>query len=197
MQKELEVKDAGIKVTITKEPERTVLCLQEESMRRAAAYLMAMPNGIQAMSANVEGLVETSLNLGIMELTKDALMLHYSLRSSLESAKKALCRKLCSISYLAGAKVDICGDYPGWAYRNESPLRDKMIRIYEEMYGKKPEVTAIHAGLECGLILGKIPDLDCISYGPDMKNIHTTEEALSISSTKRVWEYLLEILRQK
>ena len=89
------------------------------------------------------------------------------------------------------------GDYPGWAYRKESPLRDKMVRIYEELYGASPKVEAIHAGLECGLFAGKIPGLDCISYGPDMKDIHTTEEALSISSVKRVWEYLLEILGRK
>lgn len=197
IQNELAVKDAGVELSITEQGEESVDCLDCASMKKAVAYLVAMPNGIQAMSADVEGLVETSLNLGIMELTDEFLLLEYAIRSSLESSKEALVRKLKSISELAGATVEIRGGYPGWAYKKDSPLRDKMIRIYEEMYGKKPDVQAIHAGLECGLISGKIEGLDCISYGPDMKNIHTTEEILSISSVKRVWEYLLEILKQK
>lgn len=197
MKIELAVKDAGVRVLVTVEEEQTVSCLQAESMRKAVAYLMAMPNGIQAMSADVEGLVETSLNLGVMKLTKEALLLKYAVRSSLESAKTQVCRKLQSVSHLAGADVQFAGNYPGWAYRKESPLRDKMIRIYERMYGRKPKIQAIHAGLECGLISDKLPGLDCISYGPDMKNIHTSEEVLSISSTKRVWEYLLEVLKEK
>lgn len=178
-------------------PGKTWKCLQEDSMRKAVAYLTAMPNGVQAMSIDVEGLVETSLNLGVMKLSGEYLSLSFAIRSSLESAKKAMCGKLQAISYLAGASVEIRGDYPGWAYRKNSPLRDKMIRIYEEMYNAKPEIEAIHAGLECGLFAGKIPGLDCVSCGPDMKAIHTAEEVLSISSVKRVWEYLLEILKQK
>lgn len=197
IRKELETKDSGVRILITDNGEQTVKCLQPESMKKAVAYLMAMPNGIQAMSADVKGLVETSLNLGIMKLSEEAFQLSFSIRSSLESGKEAVCRKLKSVSMLAGASTDIRGDYPGWAYRKDSPLRDKMVRIYEEMYGRKPEVQAIHAGLECGLFSGKLLDLDCVSCGPDMKNIHTAEEVLSISSTKRVWEYLLEILRQK
>lgn len=194
---ELAVKDSGFQLIITEEGEKSLNCLDVESMRKAAAYIMSMPNGIQAMSADVEGLVETSLNLGIMKLSENGLMLGYSVRSSLESSKEALIGKLKSISLLAGAKVEIRGDYPGWAYRADSPFREKMIRIYEHMFGERPEVQAIHAGLECGLILSKLPGLDCISYGPDMRNIHTTEEILNIPSVKRVWEYILEILKQK
>lgn len=164
-------------------------------MKKAVSYLLAMPNGIQAMSTDVEGLVETSLNLGMMKLTKEHLRLTYAVRSSLESGKAAVRGKMSAISELAGAEMEVHGEYPGWAYRKDSPLRDKMIRLYEKLYGKKPKVQAIHAGLECGLFAGKLPGLDCISYGPDMKGIHTTEEVLSISSVRRVWEYLLEILK--
>ena len=89
------------------------------------------------------------------------------------------------------------GDYPGWKYRVHSPLREKMVKLYAEMYGTEPRVEAIHAGLECGLLGSKISDLDCVSMGPDMKDIHTTEETLSISSTKRVWEYLVRVLETK
>ncbi len=182
---------------VTEVSEETWKCLAPDSMQRAVAYLMAMPNGVQAMSVDVEGLVETSLNLGVMKLCGECMQLSFAIRSARESAKVALCRKLEAISHLSGAGMETRGDYPGWAYRKESPLRDKMVRIYEELYGASPKVEAIHAGLECGLFAGKIPGLDCISYGPDMKDIHTTEEALSISSVKRVWEYLLEILGRK
>lgn len=195
IQSELAIKDAGVKISIKEQGETSASCLTPKSMRTAAAYLMAMPNGIQAMSADVEGLVETSLNLGVMQLTQDELVLEYAIRSSLESSKEALVRKLEAISALAEASVEIRGAYPGWAYKQDSPLRDKMVRVYEKMYGRKPKVQAIHAGLECGLFSGKIESMDCISYGPDMKNVHTTEEALSISSVKRVWEYLLEVLK--
>lgn len=192
---ELAVKDPGVRVVAEEEGEQTTDCLQAESMKKAVSYLMAMPNGIQAMSADVEGLVETSLNLGMMKLTTEHLRLTYAVRSSLESGKDAVRGRLAAISELAGAKMEVHGEYPGWAYRKDSPLRDKMVRIYEDLYGKKPQVQAIHAGLECGLFAGKLPGLDCISYGPDMKGIHTTEEVLSISSVRRVWEYLLEILK--
>lgn len=195
LQQELSVKDPDVRIEVTQEGERTADCLKAESMKKAVACLLAMPNGIQAMSADVEGLVETSLNLGMLQLLPECLRLTYAVRSSLESGKEAVCRKLSVVSELAGADMEIRGDYPGWAYRKNSPLRDKMIRIYEKMYGEKPRVEAIHAGLECGLFSGKLPGLDCISYGPDMKGIHTTEEVLSISSVKRVWEYLLEVLR--
>ena len=192
---ELAVKDPAVNIEVTEEGERTADCLRKESMQKAVFYLLSMPNGIQAMSADVEGLVETSLNLGMLQLSDECLRLTYAVRSSLESGKEAVCRKMAAISELAGAVMEMRGDYPGWAYRQESPLRDKMIRIYEKMYGEKPRVEAIHAGLECGLFSGKLPGLDCISCGPDMKAIHTTEEELSISSVKRVWEYLLEVLR--
>lgn len=195
LQRELAVKDPGFRIAVTEEGERTEDCLQEKCMQKAVCYLLSMPNGIQAMSADVEGLVETSLNLGMLGLSKECLRLTYAVRSSLESGKEAVCRKLAAISALAGAKMEIRGDYPGWAYRQDSPLRDKLICVYEKMYGEKPRVEAIHAGLECGLFSGKLKDLDCISYGPDMKGIHTTEEVLSIASVKRVWEYLLEVLR--
>lgn len=200
LQNELSGKDDGVMITVSKEKEQdeqTVKCLKEESVQKVRAYLLAMPNGVQAMSADVDGLVETSLNMGVMKLGEECLTLSYAIRSSVESAKEAICRKLSAISYLAGAEVDMRGNYPGWAYRKNSPLRDKMIRIYEEMYGEKPRVEAVHAGLECGLFAGKLPELDCISCGPDMQYIHTTKEVLSISSVKRVWEYLLEILKQK
>ena len=193
----------------TKDPDfgMTVVCLDEEegmyvdseSTAHLASYLMALPNGVQAMSADMPGLVETSLNLGIMEmnLAEQELICEFSVRSCIESAKQTLIRKVSAVTELAGGAYSVSGDYPGWAYRVNSPLREKMISVYEEMYGAKPEVMAIHAGLECGILASKIDDLDCVSFGPNMKDIHTTEETLSISSTKRVWEFLVKFLETK
>ena len=146
------------------------------------------------MSGAMEGLVETSLNLGILSCEKGKFRVGISVRSSYESAKEALINRLKALALLAHMEKEVTGDYPGWAFKTKSPLREKMIKLYEEMYGRKPEIQAIHAGLECGLFAYKIPELDCVSMGPDMKNIHTTEEELSISSTKRVWEFLQKLL---
>lgn len=196
---ELATKDRDFQITTVCMDEEETTCADSESCAHIAAYLMALPNGVQAMSADVPGLVETSLNLGIMKYDEgeQELCLEFSVRSCVESAKHGLMDKVTAVTELAGGSVSTSGDYPGWAYRVDSPLREKMVAVYEEMYGKKPELMAIHAGLECGILAAKIQDLDCISFGPDMKNIHTTEETLSISSTKRVWDYLVKLLETK
>lgn len=196
---ELAVKDPDFRITLDCEENEETLCTDAESSAQLAAYLTALPNGVQAMSADIEGLVETSLNLGIMKYNENEqeLVCSFSVRSSIESAKKALVDKICAITELAGGSYSMYGDYPGWAYRADSPLREKMVSLYEEMYGKKPQLTAIHAGLECGILAGKLEGLDCISFGPDIRNIHTTEESLSISSTERVWNYLVKLLERK
>lgn len=172
------------------------VCPLEETERFLKA-MTAVPNGVQAMSPDMPGLVETSLNLGIIHSSENEIRAQYSLRSSVTSAKFALAEKLEAIFSLAGAEISTSGEYPGWAYRVDSPLRDKMIRIYADMFGEKPEIQAIHAGLECGLFLGKQPEFDCISFGPNLLNIHTTEEKMSISSVQRMWRFLLAVLEDK
>ena len=200
IQKELAIeladKDPDVKVEISFAGSAERNCMDERDSRRVSAFLNSIPHGVQAMSGAMEGLVETSLNLGILSCSGGELHGGISVRSSLESAKNALILKLKSIGALAGADVEMTGDYPGWAYRKDSPLRDKMTEVYERMYHRKPEIRAIHAGLECGLFSGKIENLDCVSIGPDMKNIHTTEEELSISSTERVWNFLINLLEE-
>lgn len=194
LQKELSVKDPGVRIETEKTKGATALCLTEGSAGKVGMALTAMPNGVQAMSADIAGLVQTSLNHGIVKLEEGEAWLVTSLRSSVSSEKEALLRKVCAVTKLAGGRAEVYGEYPGWEYRKQSPFRELCIRIYEEMYGKKPEVQVIHAGLECGLLLEKKPELDCISMGPDIRDIHTTEERLSISSVQRVWEYLLKVL---
>lgn len=197
IQSELSSKDPDVFIKATEKESVAVECTTAESTRKAADFLSAVPNGVQAMSADMPGLVETSLNLGILEYAGGELRAEFSVRSSVESAKNALIGKLFALTELAGGSNTVTGDYPGWKFRKDSPLREKMVRLYEEMYGKAPKVEAIHAGLECGILGSKISDLDCVSMGPDMRDIHTTEETLSISSTRRVWEYLVRLLETK
>jgi dipeptidase D len=196
LKKELAGKDTDVNVEIAFAERGQRTCMGEKDSERITAFLNSIPHGVQAMSHDMEGLVETSLNLGMLSLAEGKLHAGISVRSSIDSAKYALIGKLKSMAELAGVQVEVTGDYPGWAYRADSPLRDKMTAVYESMYHKKPVVQAIHAGLECGLFAGKIENLDCVSIGPDMKNIHTTEEELSVSSTKRVWEFLLKVLEE-
>lgn len=197
LRRELATKDPEVSVVAAPQGTGEERCLAGDGLRRAVDYLYSLPCGVQAMSADVPGLVETSLNLGILKIHGGKVEAEFSVRSCVDSSKEALLDKVQALTALAGGRCDITGDYPGWAYRVDSPLRDKMVALYEEMYGEKPRVEAIHAGLECGILASKIADLDGISFGPNMYDIHTTEETLSISSTQRVWEYLVRLLETK
>ncbi|MBS6397589.1 MAG: aminoacyl-histidine dipeptidase [Clostridiales bacterium] len=189
--------DAGVSVELTAAEEKEAQVLDAVSAQNILTMLLAVPNGIQTMSADIQGLVETSLNLGVL-VTEDAQMeLRYSVRSSVGTAKDWLTRKMELIAGRLGGSVEVRGPYPAWEYRKDSPLREDMVRIYEEMFGAAPKVEAIHAGLECGILASKIEDLDCVSMGPDMLDIHTTEERASIASVERMWNYILEILKRK
>ena len=119
------------------------------------------------------------------------------MRSLIESEKEALCTRISLLAGLCGAKVSRNSEYPGWQYRLDSPIREKAVAAYREQYGEEPRVETIHAGLECGLLIGKMPDLDAISLGPDIKGAHTTSERLDLASTARTWEILLRILAKR
>ena len=166
------------------------------STRKTVRLLNDVPNGVQAMSRDIEGLVQTSLNLGILKTEGEAVTMTFSVRSSVNEEKAALIEKLKAVGATYGADYTESGRYPAWEYRKDSPLRDLMVRTFETLYDKKPVVEAIHAGLECGLFSDRIPGLDCVSFGPDMEHIHTTEERLNVASAARTWEYLLAILEQ-
>lgn len=172
-------------------------CVAAPSVDKALSCLSDLPNGVIAMSNDVAGLVQTSLNLGVMSLEEEGLHLTYAVRSSIDQEKEGLCYRMQEIAGKTGATAEIRSSYPGWAFRKDSPLRDRLSAVYERMYGHKPELQAIHAGLECGLLAAKIPDLDCVSIGPDMSDVHTAEESISIDSAARVWEYLLAVLAEK
>ena len=166
-----------------------------EVSRRIAELICEEPNGIVAMSEEIPGQVETSLNMGILECDDTGVTVSFSLRSSKGAKKAELATRVTKIAESKGAECDAHGAYPGWEYRKESPLRDTICEVYKKMYGKDAKVVTIHAGLECGIFSDKIEGLDCISMGPNARDIHTTEERLSISSTARVWEFLKEVLK--
>lgn len=166
------------------------------SVSRVIFYLRSVPNGVQHMSQVMHGLVETSLNLGIMELKEDALHTVTSIRSSVGTRKADLLDRVTAIVELLGGEAEVEGDYPAWEYKQDSSLRPQIAKVYKQLYGKEPVFETIHAGLECGLLSEKIKDLDCVSFGPDNFDIHTPKEKLSISSTGRVWDFIVEFLRQ-
>ena len=192
---ELEVKDPGLKITVTEGTGSFDKAITAANTRTVLTMICIMPDGVQAMSSSVEGLVETSLNLGILKTKEGEVTLEQSVRSSVESSKNFLISKVRTISQVFGAGVEVSGSYPGWKYRQESELRDHMVAVYREMYGKDPKIEAIHAGLECGILSEKIEGLDCISIGPDMEDIHSPKEKLSVKSTANVWEYLKAVLK--
>lgn len=169
--------------------------LSTQDTAKVIALLCAAPNGVQAWSKDIEGLVQTSLNLGIAQLDKEALRLTFAVRSSVNDEKRELLSQLEKLAQFNDGQYSEMGDYPAWEYRKDSPLRDTMVRLYGEMFHAEPKVVAIHAGLECGILSDKLEGLDCVSIGPNMHDIHTSRERLEIASTKRTWEFLLEVLK--
>ena len=174
-----------------------VTVLKEEAKAKVLTVLTCMPNGVQMMNPDLPGLVDTSLNMGVVSVEGEKMNATFATRSSHESAKSYMSQRLELLATMLGGKVSFRGMYPGWPYARESRLRELCVRKYEEMYGKEAKVEVIHAGLECGLLSAKIEGLDCISIGPNMYDVHTPDERISISSVARVWEYLKAILAEK
>ena len=158
--------------------------------------LSCLPNGIRKMSRDIEGLVETSLNLGINYTEEDQVVIGYSLRSSVASSYTALVEKVTYVCEGLGCKVSLHGEYPAWEFKPESDFREKLKSVYQDMFGEELKVCAIHAGVECGLLSGKIEGLDAISMGPNIYDIHTPDEKLSISSAKRMYEFVRKVIEE-
>lgn len=164
--------------------------------RRVCTFLGLYPNGIESMSMDIPGLVQTSCNLGIFKVDEAGLKGSGSVRSSVASRKQMLLRRIRLLAEGLEGTMRVSGEYPAWEYKRESHLRDVMCRVYEAQYGEPMKVEAIHAGLECGLFCGKIPGLDAVSFGPNLYDIHTTKERMSAASVWRVYEYLCAVLRE-
>ena len=196
LKKELVETDPGVQVLIEEQGNAEAEILDYHSVSRVIFYLRNVPNGIQHMSQLLNGQVETSLNLGILELKEDALTSLTSIRSSVKTRKEDLCARVTMLVEMLGGEAEVEGDYPAWEYRTDSALRPQVEKVYEELFHKKPVFSTIHAGLECGLLSEKIPDLDCVSFGPDNLTFTRQKSIYSISSTARVWDFLVAFLQQ-
>lgn len=188
--------DPDITINASLQAEAAAMAISATETQQLLNALTLVPNGVQAMSRSIPGLPETSLNLGIVSLQGDEAHLTFSVRSSVSSRKQKIIDKLCCVAEVCGTQAQVSGEYPAWEYAENSPLRDRMVRIFHEQYGSEPQVVAIHAGLECGILSEKLPGLDCVSFGPDLPDIHTANERMNIPSVQRVWAFLLEVLRQ-
>ena len=169
--------------------------LSTKDTDRIIGLLCSAPNGVQAMCADMPELVQTSLNLGIAKLDAEGFMMTFSVRSSVNQEKLDLLKRLSDIAYMYDCTFDERGHYPAWEYKADSELRDLMVKTYRDMFEAEPQVIAIHAGLECGLLGEKIKGLDSVSIGPNMQDIHTSRERLNIASVERMWKFLLALLK--
>lgn len=194
LKNEYRMTDPTLEITVTKQTAELPMNL--ESTRRVLCLLACAPNGVQEMSRDIPGLVQTSLNLGILATTEKQVRASFCVRSSVSSQKRMINDRLRCLTEQLGGTVSISGDYPAWEYRPESPLRERMLEVFRQQYGREPVIETIHAGVECGLFSDKLPGLDCVSIGPDLTEIHTPREKMSISSVQRVWAFVLEVLKR-
>ncbi|MBR5533690.1 MAG: aminoacyl-histidine dipeptidase [Ruminiclostridium sp.] len=183
-------------VTVTAQAGETGLALDRASTEKVLFLLACAPNGVQVMSSDIPDLVQTSLNLGTLVCEGDRLDVGFCLRSSVDTQTQMLVERLELLATQLGGALEVSGEYPGWPFRPDSPLRELMAQVYVEQFGKEPKIKAIHAGAECGVFSGKIPGLDCLCISPDMTGLHTYHEKLYIASTQRIWNLVIETLKR-
>lgn len=194
LQSEYQAADGNISVSVAAVSEKR-LPMDAGSTAGAIALVHCAPNGVMEMSMDVPGLVQTSLNLGCLSSDERSVRASFLVRSSINSQRDAVTSRLALLSEMLGGQAEMSSDYSAWQYRAHSPLRDLMTEVFYEQYGEMPKIAALHAGLECGVFSGKMPELDCISIGPDLTDIHTPRERLHIASTMRTWRLVLETLK--
>jgi dipeptidase D len=181
----------SVKATPTAMPEQVI---PAEVATKLAKAVIGAPNGVVKMSVEMEGLVQTSSNLARVVSNGECVKIQCLLRSSVNSEKHALGEAIKGVFELAGATVELSGDYDGWKPNMESPILHTMLASYESLYGVKPAVMAIHAGLECGIIGGKYEGLDMISFGPTICYPHSPDEKVEIASVEKFYSFLLHTL---
>ena len=187
--------DPGVYVTA----EKTVYkgeAVTAEDTERALRCLFVLPQGVQTMSVDIQGLPETSLNMGILKLEDNELKFNFSIRSSVGTKKEDLYNKVETLVTMCGGSVEPKNRYPEWAYRKESPVRDTALEAYRKIYGKEAVISATHGGLECGLFSEKMPGLDCVSFGPEMYDVHSVRERLNLPSAERIYKLVCLILEK-
>ena len=170
--------------------------IDKEGAGRVVCFLKDAPNGVQSMCPDIESLVQTSLNFGIIGSGDNSVTAVFALRSSVWKECDGLAKLVAEHCRNASGNITFAGEYPAWEYKKDSKLREIMTDIYRKSYGRAPKTEVIHAGLECGIFAGKRPGIDCVSLGPNIFGAHTPQERLDIASTGRVWDFLLEILAE-
>lgn len=195
LKREYKVSDPEIQITFSSLPEDSPkTAFSKETTKKIITVVQLIPNGIQNLNTGLPG-VETSANLGVVRTCGDAVAFSSAIRSSMASRKKRVLDQVRNIAEITGASFSSFGDYPSWEFDPDSKLRGICAEVFKGMYaGREPELLSIHAGIECGVISEKTNGLDIISFGPDLFDAHTPEERVSISSIKRTWEFLKEVL---
>ena len=194
IKKELSAVEPTMKILLTP-AEKPASLLDEVSQANIINALYACPNGVIRISNEMPGLVETSINIGVLKTEKNMVVGQTLLRSSVDTAKVDLENMVEAVFTMAGADIIFEGHYPGWKPNPDSEILRVMLELYKKMFGKEPLVKAIHAGLECGILGGAYPNWDMISVGPTIVNPHSPDEKTEISSVKKFWDYLVETLK--
>ncbi|MEG2353436.1 MAG: aminoacyl-histidine dipeptidase [Clostridium sp.] len=194
---ELNAQDPDVNLTVEDCNEEITEVFNCDTTGKVIDIIMLTPNGIQTMSMAIKGLVESSNNLGVIVTEGNYVKFENCVRSSVRTLKEQINAIGTIIAKSTEAEIEFISDYPAWQYRPDSKLRETFVDVYEKTFGNKPEISAIHAGLECGLFGGKFgSDMDMISFGPNIYDVHTPDEHISIESTDRMYQYLLEVLKE-
>lgn len=192
---EISATEPHVKIEVGKADAAADKVLDFHSTENVIYALWLSPDGVYRMSQEISGMVQTSLNLGTAYLEDDKLVYKYLIRSNTADGKKLLLERVNAfVKHLSGNVVTM-SDYPAWEYKSDSQLRKICVESFTNVYGHEPEVTSIHAGLECGILAGKMPGVDMISFGPTLESVHTPDECMNVASVERTWEYLMEILK--
>jgi dipeptidase D len=194
IQHELKTVDPGVKFSALPATQPGEM-FDLDSQNKMINALYALPNGVMRMSNDMENLVETSTNLAIVKSENGNVYVQCLLRSSVDSAKDDLEYMMAALFELAGADANFSGKYPGWKPNVDSPILKEMKEIYAAKFGKAPEIGAIHAGLECGLLGGVYPNWDMISFGPTILHPHSPDEQVSVASVQKFWDFLVDTLK--
>ena len=196
LKNEFAISDPDVYIELKPVEDSLSTCFSEETKRKVITALMLLPNGIQSMSMDLKGLVESSVNVGTVNTTKTSIIIESDVRSSVKSRKYAITDQSRLVAESLDCKFTVTSDYPEWPYNPDSAIRKLFEKVYFEREGKNIEVIAVHAGIECGIFIEKIPGLDAISIGPDMFDVHTPNEHVSIPSMLNNWEYFLAVLKE-
>ena len=194
LEREYKVTDPGMSWNVGWEETHFVRTASKANTETLLGYLVSVPNGVTHMSPVIREMPQTSLNMGIVRTDKEGIEAEFMVRSGVNSQTAYLCDRLVFLTKGFGGEAVVRSSYPAWEFRQDSPFRDLAVRTYKELTGSEPGVEIIHAGLECGILAGKLEGLDCISTGPDLENVHTVRERMRISSVANVWTFVLKLL---